>query len=60
MTPPERNYETHDGEMIAIVEAFKQWQHYLEGARHQILVLTDHHNLKKFMETKRLSDRQIR
>lgn len=60
MSPPERNYETHDGEMLAIVEAFKQWRHYLEGAHHQILVLTDHHNLKKFMETKRLSGRQIR
>ena len=60
MTSPEQNYETHDGEMLAIVEAFKQWRHYLEGARHQILVLTDHHNLKKFIETKQLSGRQIR
>ena len=59
MTSPERNYKTHDGEMLAIVKAFKQWQHYLEGARHQIFVLTDHHNLKKFIETKRLSGRQI-
>ena len=24
-------YETHDGELLAIVEAFKTWMHYLEG-----------------------------
>ena len=59
MTSSEWNYETHNGGMLAIVEAFKQWRHYLEGAWHQTSVLTDHHNLKKFMETKRLSRRQI-
>ena len=51
MLPAERNYETHDAELLAIVEGFKTWRHYLEGAAHTILVLTDHNNLKKFMET---------
>ena len=60
MLPAERNYETHDAELLAIVEGFKTWRHYLEGAAHTILVLTDHNNLKKFMETTRLSGRQIR
>lgn len=60
MLPAERNYETHDAELLAIVEGFKTWRHYLEGAVHTVLVLTDHNNLKKFMETTRLSGRQIR
>ena len=60
MLSAERNYETHDAELLAIVEDFKTWRHYLEGATHTILVLTDHNNLKKFMETTRLSGRQIR
>lgn len=60
MLPAERNYETHDAELLAIVEAFKTWRHYLEGSSHEVLVLTDHNNLTKFMETKRLSGRQIR
>ena len=60
MLPAERNYETHDAELLAIVESFKTWRHYLEGADHTILVLTDHNNLKKLMETTRLSGRQIR
>src|SRR2546430_6587021 len=29
MTPAERNYDTHDQELLAIVKSFKQWKHYL-------------------------------
>ena len=53
-------YETHDGELLAIVEAFKTWKHYLEGSWHEVLVLTDHNNLRRFMDTKSLSSRQVR
>jgi len=42
---PELNYGTPDQEMLAIVEAFKHWRHYLEGSKHPIEVLTDYHNL---------------
>ena len=55
----ETRYETHDGELLAIVEAFKTWRHYLEGSQHEMLVLTDHNNLRRFMETKSLSSRQV-
>ena len=30
MIPAETRYETHDSELLAIVEAFKTWKHYLE------------------------------
>ena len=60
LIPAECNYEVHDKELLAIVESFKHWRHYLEGAVHEVLVLTDHHNLKKFMETTKLSPRQVR
>ena len=60
MIPAETRYETHDGELLAIVEAFKTWRHYLEGSRHEVLVLTDHNNLRQFMDTKSLSFRQVR
>ena len=59
MIPAETRYETHDGELLAIVEAFKTWRHYLEGSQHEVLVLTDHNNLRRFMETKSLSSRQV-
>ena len=60
MTPAERNYGVGDMEMLAIVMAFKQWRHYLEGATHPIRVITDHANLRSFMTTKELSRRQAR
>ncbi len=56
----EQNYETHDSELLAIVDVFKTWCHYREGAANTILVLTDHNNLKKLMKTTRLSSGQIR
>ena len=28
----ETGYETYDGELLAIIEAFKTWRHYLEGS----------------------------
>ena len=60
MIPAETRYETHDQELLAIVEAFKTWRHYLEGCRYEVLVLTDHNNLRRFMDTKSLSSRQVR
>ena len=56
----EANYETHDAELLAIVQAFKQWRHYLEGSAHPVTVLTDHNNLQYFMTTKELNGRQAR
>ena len=48
-------YKTHNGELLAIVETFKTWRHYLKNCKHEVFVLTDHNNLCRFMETKSLS-----
>src|SRR5258705_4029711 len=34
LSPPERNYNICDKEMLAIIRALEQWRHYLEGAKH--------------------------
>lgn len=60
LIPAECNYETHDSELLAIVEGFKQYRHYLEGAAQAVQVLTDHNNLRGFMGVKQLSGRQAR
>lgn len=54
----EYNYDTHDQELLAIVKSLDHWRHYLEGIHFE--VLTDHQNLKWFMETKTLNNRQVR
>jgi RNase H-like domain found in reverse transcriptase len=60
MLPAEMNYETHDQELLAIVEVFKVWRHYLLGVHVTVVVVTDYNNLKYFMFTKALNPRQAR
>ena len=55
----ETRYKTHDSELLTIVEAFKTWRHYLEGCKHEVLVFTDHNNLRQFIDTKSLSFCQV-
>ncbi len=57
MIPAETRYKTHDKELLAIFEVFKTWRYYLEGYKYEVLVLTDHNNLQRFMDTKSLSSR---
>ena len=59
-TTAEINYDTADKELLAIVDCFKRWRHYLEGANHQVMVITDHNNLELFSTTKVLNRRQAR
>ena len=59
MIPAEIHYKIYDVELLAIVEAFKTWRHYLEGCKYEILVLIDHNNLCCFMDTKSLSSCQV-
>ena len=52
-------YKTHDSKLLAIVEAFKTWRHYLEGCKYKVLILTNYNNLCHFMDTKSLSFRHV-
>ncbi len=39
-------YKIHNQELLAIIEAFKTWRHYLEDCKYEVLVFTDHNNLR--------------
>jgi len=56
----ELNYDIYDKELLAIFEAFKIWQHYLEGSTSPIDIVTDHKNLEYFLTTKILTCQQAR
>jgi hypothetical protein len=58
--PTELNYDMHDKKLYAIFEAFRIWQHYLDGSALPIDVVTDHKNLEYFATTKVLNHRQAR
>ena len=59
-TEAEINYDTADKELLAIVDCFKRWRRYLEGAKHQVQVVSDHQNLELFQTTKVFYRRQAR
>ena len=60
MIPAETRYETHNGELLAIFDVFKTWRYYLKSSWHEVLMLTDHNNLRRFMDRKGLSSEQVR
>jgi len=41
LQPVEINYEIHDKELLAIVDAFKHWRRYCKGVTHQVQVFSD-------------------
>ena len=62
MSAPEKNYEIHDKEMLAVVRALEEWRPELEGLQRQdrFDIFTDHKALEYFMTTKKLNARQAR
>ena len=58
--PAEINYDIHDKEMLAIIVAFKEWEHMLKSCHKELVIYTDHKNLEYFATTKVLSRRQAR
>ncbi|GJS19062.1 putative reverse transcriptase domain-containing protein [Tanacetum coccineum] len=54
----EKNYTTHDIELIAVVFALKFWRHYLYGTK--CTVFTDHKSLQHILDQKELNMRQCR
>jgi len=51
----EWNYEVHNKEMLAIIRCLEEWRHFLEGARLQFKIWTDHWNLEHFMKAQKLN-----
>ena len=60
MSKAQCNYDIHDKELLAIMQALTEWREYCEGAKYRVRILTDHKNLVPFKTTKELNGRQIR
>ncbi len=54
----EKNYDTHDKELLAVFDCYKAWQHYLEGSGNPIDMVTNHKNLEYFTSMKKLTHQQ--
>jgi len=51
----EWNYEIHDKEMLVVIRCLEVWRHYLEGAKLEFKIWTDHKNLQYFMVSQKLN-----
>ena len=58
MQAAERNYEIYDCEMLAVIEALKDWRSFLEGSPETFEIVTDHSNLEFWRTAQDLSRRQ--
>jgi hypothetical protein len=58
-SPAECNYEIHDKELLAIINALKEWEPELVSLP-QFKLITDHRNLEYFKTVRRLNERQMR
>jgi len=58
MSDAKCNYDIHDKELLAIVQAFHKWKRYTRGNTKPIRVLTNLKDLVTFMTTKELNERQ--
>ena len=54
----ELRYGTPDAELLAIIEAFRTWRHYLSYVQYTIEVLTDHLNHRYLASKPQLNSRQ--
>ncbi|KAL0202757.1 hypothetical protein M9458_000775, partial [Cirrhinus mrigala] len=60
LSPAEKNYDVGNRELLAIKLALEEWRHWLEGAQHPFIILTDHKNLEYLRTAKVLNHRQAR
>ena len=60
MTAIKGVYKNYNKELLAIIEMFKRWRHYLMAIKLLTEVLYDHDNLRYFMITIALNRRQVR
>jgi RNase H-like domain found in reverse transcriptase/Integrase zinc binding domain len=56
----ERKYKIYDRELLGIIQALKEWRHYIQGSGHTTIVYSDHKNLSYLRTAQKLNDRQAR
>ena len=56
----QRNYDTHDKELLAIIRSLEHWHLFLEGTDEPITVYTDHRNLQFWQQSQNWNRRHAR
>ena len=56
----EQNYKIYNKEMLAVIRCLEAWRYYLERAKLEFEIWTNHKNLQYFMTSQKLNCRQAR
>jgi hypothetical protein len=51
----ERSYNIYDKELLVVMHTLRHWRHYLQDAKHQVIVHTNHEALLGFKEPKNIN-----
>ena len=57
-SPTEQNYDIYDRELLTVIQALKEWCHYLTATEHPVIIITDHKNLGYFKQPQKLTRQQ--
>jgi hypothetical protein len=60
MIDAERNYEIYNKELLVVIRALEEWQHFLEGLPEPFEIITNHTNLKYWTTARDLTRCQAR
>ena len=58
LLPAEQNYDVHDKELAGVIFGFKNARFLFLGAKHPVIVHTNHKNLQYFRELQKISGHQ--
>ena len=56
MNAAEKNYPTHERELLVVIHALRTWRHHLAGQK--FIIVTDHYSLQYLQTQPNLSKRQ--
>lgn len=59
MIPVKTWYKTYNAEILAIVETFKTWWHYLKSCKYKKLIFINYNKLHQLINIKCLSCKQV-
>ncbi|KAL2088060.1 hypothetical protein ACEWY4_016888 [Coilia grayii] len=60
LTLAESRYNVEDRELLAVKLVLEEWRHWLEEARHPLMVWTDHKNLEYVCQARRLKEDRLK
>lgn len=59
MIPEKTWYKIYNQKVLAIIEIFKTWHHYLKRFKYKVFIFTNHNKFQQFIDTKRLRFCQV-